>query len=349
MARPHLARRLEDGWNRRRSQFLSERGWQPRIVPFHGYGGADFLRVRGRLLLTPATDEPRPVNERDQRRGWRNFVTAELPGAVVTLTIGDTQFQVRTDNSGHIDSRLPNPGLPAGRQHVDAVVSTPGAAPGSERSSTALPVFVVPADATFGLVSDIDDTVIKTYLPTPLRAAYYTFVLTERSRRPVAGMAQLYGDLLHGYPDAPIFYLSTGAWNTAPTLVRFLRRHGFPAGPMLMTDWGPTATGWFRSGQQHKRSSLESLAADFPGISWVLIGDDGQHDPSLYAEFAGTHPDRVRAILIRQLTAVEQAAQHGVPIPLEGRGGGRDLVEVRAPDGAGLMTRLAAMAPGWLR
>jgi phosphatidate phosphatase APP1 len=55
------------------------------------------------------------------------------------------------------------------------------------------------------------------------------------------------------HPGAPIIFVSTGAWNTAPTLTRFLKRNGFPIGPLLLTDWGPTNTGWFRSGQDHKR------------------------------------------------------------------------------------------------
>jgi phosphatidate phosphatase APP1 len=46
-----------------------------------------------------------------------------------------------------------------------------------------------------------------------------------------------------------MFYLSTGAWNVAPAVRRFLGRHGYPQGPMLLTDWGPTNTGWFRSGR----------------------------------------------------------------------------------------------------
>lgn len=50
-------------------------------------------------------------------------------------------------------------------------------------------------------------------------------------------------------------------------------------GPLLLTDWGPTNTGWFRSGQDHKRACLDRLAKDFPKIKWLLIGDDGQHDP----------------------------------------------------------------------
>src|ERR1035438_5057810 len=93
-------------------------------------------------------------------------------------------------------------------------------------------------------------------------------------------------------------YLSTGAWNTAPTLTRFLKRHGYPAGPMLMTDWGPTNTGWFRSGQEHKTEALHRLAREFPRIRWVLIGDDGQHDPKIYGDFARDRPDVDRKIVV---------------------------------------------------
>jgi len=41
------------------------------------------------------------------------------------------------------------------------------------------------------------------------------------------------------HPNAPVFYLSTGAWNVAPALTRFLSRNLYPPGPLLLTDWGP--------------------------------------------------------------------------------------------------------------
>ena len=87
-------------------------------------------------------------------------------------------------------------------------------------------------------------------------AAWNTFMRSEGARRPVPGMATMYRELLAEHPDAPVIYLSTGAWNTAPLLTRFLRRNGFPAGPMLLTDWGPTNTGLVpvRPGAQARRS-----------------------------------------------------------------------------------------------
>src|SRR5699024_1395626 len=161
---------------------------------------------------------------------------------------------------------------------------------------------------------DIDDTVMVTHLPRLLIAAWNTFFRDELAREPVPGMAPLLRALAAEGPDAPVFYLSTGAWNTAPTLTRFLRRHKYPEGPLLLTDWGATNTGWFRSGQEHKINELHRLLRDFPDTRWILVGDDGQHDPTIYGDFTRRHPDAVEAVLIRQLTTTQQVLSHGLPI-----------------------------------
>ena len=150
----------------------------------------------------------------------------------------------------------------------------------------------------------------------------------------------MYQRLIAQHPGAPVIFVSTGAWNTYSFLRRFLKRHGFPQGTMLLTDWGPTNTGWFRSGPEHKRRSLRELARDFPQIRWVLIGDDGQHDPMLYREFADLQPDKVRAIAIRQLTMAQQVLAHGTTTvlgdPQHVQYQPDAVPEVRAPDGDAL-------------
>ena len=158
-------------------------------------------------------------------------------------------------------------------------------------------------------------------------------------------MAPMYRELLAEHPGAPIVYVSTGAWNTAPTLTRFLRSTAIPLGPLLMTDWGPTNTGWFRSGQEHKRACLDRLARDFPDIRWLLVGDDGQHDPKIYADFAEARPECVDAIGIRQLSPTEQVLsqpdEDRLADPAVGGAVGADLLGARRarpaarPRGAG--------------
>lgn len=336
-SRPHVAGLVEDGWNLALAGVLARRGWRHRVVAHTGYGNGDFVRILARVTLAPPSHDPAAGDALLQRRGWRNFVSAEALDVPVTVTIAGAEHSVRTDRSGNVDARLPNPGLPPG--WAEATLRAGDSPPVTAR------VRVIGDDVEFGIVSDIDDTVLSTYLPRPLLAAYNTFVAREEARRPVRGMADLYSRLLADRPGAPTVYVSTGAWNTAPALRRFLSRYGLPEGPLLLTDWGPTNTGWFRSGRAHKRACLESLAADFPRIRWVLVGDDGQHDPAIYADFAATHPDRVRAIAIRELPMTEQVLSHGTPGTLsDGRATQLTVPEVRGENGdviaRGLLARL---------
>lgn len=333
-SRPHLAGLIEDRWNLGLAGVLVRRGWRHRVLAHTGYGNAAMVRVLARVILAPPTYDPKAGDALLQRRGWRNFVTAEALDVPVTVTIAGERHDVRTDRSGNLDARLPNPGLPPGWAEV--TLRAADSPPATAR------VRVIGDDVETGIVSDIDDTVLSTYLPRPLLAAYNTFVAREEARRPVPGMAELYDRILADRPGAPIVYVSTGAWNTAPTLRRFLSRNGLPDGPLLLTDWGPTNSGWFRSGREHKRACLESLVADFPRIRWVLVGDDGQHDPAIYADFARTHPEHVRAIAIRQLPMTEQVLAHGTP----GAGPGGDaqpwldVPQVRGADGHAIAPRL---------
>jgi phosphatidate phosphatase APP1 len=332
-SRPHLAGLIEDRWNLGLAGVLARRGWRHRVVAHTGYGNGDFVRVLARVILAPPTYDPAAGDALLQRRGWRNFVTAEALDVPVTVTVAGHDHSVRTDRSGNVDARLPNPGLAPGWAEVTLQA-------GDSPPATAR-VRVIGNDVEFGIVSDIDDTVLSTYLPRPLLAAYNTFVAREEARRPVRGMADLYARLLGDHPGAPTVYVSTGAWNTAPTLRRFLSRNGLPDGPLLLTDWGPTNTGWFRSGQEHKRACLESLVADFPRIRWVLVGDDGQHDPAIYADFADAHPEHVRAIAIRELPMTEQVLSHGTPGTLpDGEATQLAVPEVRGENGNVIAPRL---------
>lgn len=331
MARPFIAARIEDRFNRQLNRLARHRGWSERVIPYVGYGSSKFIRVLARIVLSPplADGQVRPLSDDAplNRRGWRNFMTVPLACGTCECEVDGQRYLLPTDRNGYVDTRLPVRGLAPG-WHQFLLRS-------GEHEMPA-PIMVVDPDQEVGLVSDIDDTVISTSLPRPLLAAWNTFVLHESARQAVPGMSELYRRILAENPAAPVVYLSTGAWNTAGTLTRFLKHHRFPQGTLLLTDWGPTNSGWFRSGQEHKRISLRDLAIDFPKVRWILVGDDGQHDPSIYGEFAEAHPDRVRVIGLRQLTPGEQILSHGTLQSLEFDGPshvGSTVLEVRAADG----------------
>ncbi len=305
------------------------RGLKPVVIPYSGYGGNGWIRVLCRVLLVrPDSSTRAPATI----RGWRSFVSIPVADSPVTITAGGREYLVHADRGGVVD--------------VDVIVDLePGQrsitlqAEGSEPVTAR--IFVVDPDARIGIVSDIDDTVMVTALPRPFLAAWNTFVLDEHARRPVPGMAVLLERLTREHAGSPVVYLSTGAWNVAPTLDRFMSRHLYPAGTMLLTDWGPTHDRLFRSGQEHKRESLARLAREFPAIRWVLIGDDGQHDESLYREFSAEHPDNVAAVAIRQLSTPEAVLAGGRSHLDDDGQPASGIPWVWAPDGAGLAEQLS--------
>lgn len=282
-------------------------------------------------------------------RGWRQFLDAQIPFHPVLIRLGKARQVVRADRGGYIDVAVSGHGLAPGWQQATVQALDPVAYQRGDKRVRAsrpvsVPVRIVSSAETHGVVSDVDDTVMISWLPRPLVAAKNAFISYVSSRQAVPGMAQflkavavtfgtsdrLAQSTSRAVPSAaggsaspsdlrlvPVVYLSTGAWNVAPSLRRFLMRGSFPFGLPLLTDWGPSQTGWFRSGQEHKRSQLRSLAHIFPWLKWVLVGDDGQHDPAIYAEFAQEFPSQVAAICIRTLTPAEQVLSHGGPTPQE--------------------------------
>ena len=345
-SRPHRAARLEDSFNRAIARRLWKAGWRTRVEPYVGYGSTGWVRVLARTVLAPPRpeeSEPSALAPQDEParavRGWRSLATAQVPGAVVEVRAGSQVHRVTSDRGGYIDT-IVDSDLDPGWHDIHLTVPS---------GTVVARVRIVSPEATVGLVSDIDDTVMVTTMPRPLIAAWNTFVLDETARRPVDGMADLYRGILQDHQDAPVLYLSTGAWNVAPTLRRFLARHGYPGGPLLLTDWGPTNTGWFRSGRQHKLGSLERLMTELPNVRWVLVGDDGQHDPEIYERTTARFPDRVRVVAIRQLTPTEHALAAGVPQALpdaheaQRRTAETGVPVVRGGDGHALAEELEAV------
>ncbi|WP_425455990.1 App1 family protein [Arthrobacter echini] len=334
----NIALRLDDAWLGFQTRRAVRLGRTKTVIGYTGYGTTSWVRVLARVVLSDPKDNDRDPEEGPLRplqegiRGWRNFTSPPVGDAVVSVSVGDTVHEVRSDHGGVVDARIP--------VSLDPGWHTVSLRSGDSRSVEA-PIRIVADSADFGVVSDIDDTVMVTALPRPFLAAWNTFVLDEHARTPTPGMAVLYERIVRTLPSAPVFYLSTGAWNVAPALSRFLSRNLYPAGPKLLTDWGPTRDRWFRSGQQHKRSSLERLAEEYPNVKWLLVGDDGQHDEAIYSEFAQRHPENVRAIAIRQLSVGEAVLAGG-----RSKSGVRPtpgIPWIYAPDGAGMSAELERM------
>lgn len=305
MALVDVVRKSEAVINKVSRQRAEEKGWVPVIQGYAGYGSAKRVHILGRVLMAnPEKDR----SDNWAQRGYKQFFTIQVGGLKVKVTAGNNSVEGVTDDNGYIDIIVFDHGLEPGWHEV--TIEAEGA------ETVTAEVCIVDPGAKIGLISDIDDTTMVTMLPRAFLAAYNSWFKRTNNRQPVEGMAELYKQILADNPKAPVFYLSTGAWNTYDTLQNFMQEHGFPKAPMLLTDWGPTQTKLFRSGSEHKKIQLRNLIIDFPDIKWILVGDDGQHDPLTYGHLVVDHPLHVSGIAIRNLTPQEHVLSHGTTAPL---------------------------------
>ncbi|MDD9207131.1 DUF2183 domain-containing protein, partial [Georgenia sp. 10Sc9-8] len=155
-----------------------------------------------------------------------------------------------------------------------------------------------------GVLADLDGSLGLTALQRPLRTAGYR-VEPARDRRSVMGVAGVLRMLARTVPDTPFHYLSASPRVALPYIRRAMRNDGYPPGRL---EHARTARQvWRGEARWFKRDVLDETLRSDPERRWVLLGDDGDHDPPLFAAAARRFPDQVAAIAIRNLAEPDHA------------------------------------------
>lgn len=280
------------------------------VVPYRGWGTPNEWWLRGRVMEDPgiAASRQGDTTWTNLVASLRRFTSAELPGARVRVHGPTGQQTVVTDEEGFYDLTLAGDGADPGWHDVDVEVLEPLARRQRPPRVTGR-VLVLPPDPRFAVVSDLDDTVLRTGLTEGLKAASIVLLNNARTRSPFGGVAAFYQALARGTGEGehPVFYVSGSPWNLYDLLDEFLAHHGLPAGPLLLRDWGLGHGGLYAERTQvFKLRMIRGLLATYPDLRVVLIGDSGQHDPEIYAAIVRDDPARVLAIYVRDVTTPER-------------------------------------------
>ena len=274
------------------------------IHAYSGHGTADEVVLNGRVL-----EDQGFIPSEDANTSWENlinmykrFETDEVRDARLRARFGNLEQEATTDQEGyfsfvfnlsnHSDARL--------WQEVDLELLDPLTRDGQSVRATGQ-IMIPPATAKFGVISDIDDTVIWSNVTNKLKLILTVTLLNERTRMPFKGVAAFYRALQEGASgneNNPIFYVSKSPWNLYTLLVEFFKIHGIPIGPLFLRDLGSNQPS---SENNHKTSRIEMILNRYPHLPFILIGDSGEQDPEIYRDVVKAFPDRIRAIYIRNV------------------------------------------------
>lgn len=279
-----------------------------RLVPYWGHGTSRSLHLRGRLI--EAKGEAGSVGEKSGL--LKNVITTlrrmesdEIPGARLRARFRGREHELFTDAEGYFQLNLytDEPLEPGWHRVPLELVDSVDPDARAEAEAEAL---VPGEDAEFAVVSDLDDTVIRSSATDTLEQARLTLFHDAASRMPFPGVGALYHGLGLG-PDRrginPVFYVSRSGWNLYDLFVEFFELHDLPRGPMFLRDLALKEKKSSALGSEHhKLSRIRELLQLYPRLPFVLVGDSGQGDLAAYRQIVVENPDRVRAVYVRSVT-----------------------------------------------
>jgi phosphatidate phosphatase APP1 len=280
------------------------------VLCYRGYGSASGAQVHGRVKRgrTLAPSDAGDSVLTNLRNTFRRVDADPVPFADVAIRWEGASAMLKADDEGFFSGAIQRPSTVddlAEWSEYRAELLSPAAAVGRTVSGTG-EILIPPSTARFGVISDIDDTVIQSRVSNFLLAARTVLLGNARTRLPFPGVAAFYRALYEGAAKSernPIFYVSSSPWNLYDVIAEFMDLQQIPRGPLLLRDWdiGFGTLGASRH-FDHKGVAIRNIMQMYPRLSFILIGDTSQHDPEIYRQIVEDFPGRIQAIYIRDVT-----------------------------------------------
>lgn len=287
-------------------------GWLgiPVIEPFTGFSNGREVFIAGNVMEDKGLEKPEAGHKprANMLAMFKRYVSDEIGGVRIKIKFRDLMDVVESNDLGlfHCRLKLEHP-LPDGVyfekasfELLDKVVENQSSIIAEGR------VMVVSGNHSYGVISDIDDTVMVSHSTQILKKLRLMLFKNARTRIPFEGVSAFYRALYKGkgeehFPN-PMFYVSSSEWNIYDLLTDFMEYRSIPSGPLLLRErkhnifkfWK-----WSRGNHDHKLEKIRFLFSFFPRLDFILIGDSGQQDPDIYWRIVNEFPNRVKAVYIR--------------------------------------------------
>ena len=298
---------------RRILQWLKLRN-TPVIKAYNGYGNAEHCVLFGHaLLLSPLQ------RKRFHRNALINalallrlFMIRPFPAAIVKMEWEGMEYYYTTETDGFFRFEW-NPGrvLSPGWHIVRMELLDPFSKKMLDFTEGSI---FIPFSNQFAFVSDIDDTFLISHSSNVRKRLYVILTKNADSRKPFEGVVHHYQLLAAAHAPEhtrnPFFYVSSSEWNLYNYIRRFCKNHEMPDGIYLLGQIKRLKE-VFKTGQNKhttKFMRIARLLEAYPHQVFVLLGDDSQEDPNIYASLVAHFKDRIFCVYIRQIEKKKEGA-----------------------------------------
>ncbi|KAI5281253.1 hypothetical protein KEM54_003299, partial [Ascosphaera aggregata] len=157
------------------------------------------------------------------------------------------------------------------------------------------------------LVSDIDDTIKHTAITQGAKEVFRNTFVRRPETLTIDGVNEWYQDLVRR--GVKMHYVSNSPWQLYSQIELYFVLAGLPSGSFHLKRYSGLQE-FFEPTVEKKRGALEMLLRDFPSRKFILVGDSGESDLEAYTELVLSHPGRILAIFIRDVTTPVRPQQH---------------------------------------
>lgn len=282
---------------------------QPVVKVYHGYGTNRHMSVFGHVFsFSPLK------RKRFRKNAWTNtfallrlFMVKAEAGAGLELTFQGVTIegQTQTDGFFRFDWTLEADIDPGWHEATVRLIHIRGKIP--KREVIGSGEIYVPYTNQYACISDIDDTFLISHSANLRKRMFVLLTENAHSRKPFDGVVRHYKLLARASTTSPelnpFFYVSSSEWNLFDYIDEFSRKNELPRGIFLLNQLKTFKEIWKTGQNKHatKFMRIARIMEKFPDQKFILLGDDSQEDPVIYASVAEHFPGQIRAVYLRHV------------------------------------------------
>ena len=281
-----------------------------KIMPYYGFGNETYIFLKGRVLEDEKVKEKKEGSSKFEhlKNTYKRYESDEIPHIKVKASFAGEEIITKTDREGFFEIEFHFENSIDYKKHGQKVnLKLLESKTDKDELEVWAKIFISPENAEFGIISDIDDTVLVSKV-THFLAKLKLMLLDDASERsPFLGIAAFLRALSKG-SDAkgknPLFYVSGSEWNLFDLLIHFFKFHNIPVGPLLLRDKGiGTEKGKNETGEkEYKQEKIRHILQTYPHLKFICIGDSGQEDPGIYQKIQQQFPEQILGVYIRDVS-----------------------------------------------